>query len=266
MLHNILLKKITVFLTPAALFVCWELWLRLERSAVEVGLVSALLIVGALWYLTLRPLAVSQLQRSLHRAEFWRFLITPGLFVVAVYFFLLLLERPASRQFIIIGSVILLTIILQNLFDRFYRGARYPANSFESISGNVNSLSLFLLVAVAYGLLTFLDLPVWLLVGPLLVVATLLSYQTMWISGLELKQSWLYVLILDVIVVEMFWALLFLPNTFYVKALSLTAVYYVVINLSRNSLIDILNRTMIVRYVLTGGVVLGLILLTAQWR
>ncbi len=265
MLNNLLLKKITVFASPILLFFLWELWLNWERAAIEIGIATLIIIVVTIWYLTLRPLAISQLRNDLHHQESWRFFITPGFLVLGLFLFLLIIESRLAQHLIILGGNALLLLLLQNLFDRFYRGNNYPAQSFESISGNINSLSLFLLVAVFYSFSTFLNLPIWFLAFALLITATLLTYQMMWIAGLNLKKSWLYVLVIDVIVVEIFWALLFLPNTFYVKALVLTVVYYLSVNLSRNYLIDILNQKMIWRYLIIGGVVLGVVLATAQW-
>jgi hypothetical protein len=162
-------------------------------------------------------------------------------------------------------SNFLLLLILQNLFDRFYHSSHYPANSFESMSGNINSISLFLLITVGYSFYTFLNLPIWVLALLFLFSSTLLAYQTMWISGIELKRSWLYILIIDLLAVELFWTLLFLPHTFYLKGLVITVVYYIIINLSRNYLINLLNKKMVWRYLLVGGIILLLSLVTAQW-
>lgn len=264
--NNLLFKKITVFLAPLFLAVLWKFWAdSWQKAVIEVGILSLAIVGGAIWYLTLRPVAIAQLQTSFHRREFWRFLITPGFFIFSVFLFLLVLENPSAKTLLIVGSNLLLLLILQNLFDRFYQSSRYPANSFESISGNVNSLSLFLLVAVFYSFATFLNMAVWQLAIFLLWAATFLTYQTMWISGLKLKKFWLYLILLDLIALELFWVGLFLPNTFYVKALILTVVYYISVNLSRNHLLGLLNKKMVWRYLWVGGIILGIVLLTAQW-
>lgn len=265
MLNNPLLKKITVWLAPTVLLVLWETWLRFPRAIIEVGILSFLLIAFVIWYLTWRPVAVSELQKKLHHQEFWRFLLTPGIFVLSVWLFLVILGDRLWQQVMVVASCLLLFLILQNLFTRFWAATRYPAQSFESISGNINSVSVFLLATVGYSFSTFLDLPLLVLAIFLLAGTTLLVYQTMWVAGVEIKRSWLYILIVDLIVVELFWVLLFLPNTFYVKGVAITVAYYLAVNLSRNYLINLINAKMVWRYLIVGGIMLVLVLGTAQW-
>jgi len=265
MQHNLVFKKLIVYLAPLALIVLWEAWLGFNRAVVEVGLITLVIVAGAVWYLTGRSVQVSQIQGNLHRQEFWRFLISPGFFIFSVYLFLLIIESSFWRHFIIIAANLLLILILQNLFDRFYRASDYPVHSFESISGNINSLSLFLLIVSFGALITFLDMAVWQLALLLLFSVTLLTYQTMWLAGLAIRCFWLYLIIINLIVLEIFWVWQFLPNTFYVKALTVTIVYYLAVNLSRNQLLGLLNKKMLQRYLTVGAAVLILVLLTAQW-
>jgi len=265
MSSKILLKKATVFLGPLTLVVLWEIWLTWERAVIEIGLLTLAVVVGTVWYLTLRPLAISQLKVSFHQQEFWRFLITPGVFILAVYLFILITENHFWQQLLIIAANLLFLLVLQNLFDRFHQSSRYSSRSFESISGNINSISLFLLSVIFYSFITFLNMAAWQLALLLLVGTTFLTYQIMWLAGLAIQKSWLYVLVIDLIVVELFWVLLFLPNTFYIKALVITIIYYVGVNLSRNYLIDLLNSKMIWRYLTVGGIILLIALGTAQW-
>jgi len=265
MLNNPLLKKITVFLVPLLVFLLWEWWLAWPRALIEIGFLVFVLVALEIWYLTLRPVAVTQLQVALHRKEFWRFFLMPGFFILAINLFLLIVDNSFWQQVIIVATALLLLMILQNLFDRFHQASRYPANSFESLSGIINSISLFLLVTILYSFSTFLDLSIWFLALLFLGTTTLLTYQTMWIAGIEIKRSWFYILIIDLVLVELFWVMFFLPNTFYVKALIVTILYYLAVNLSRNYLINLLNRKMIWRYLIIGGIILLLVLLTAQW-
>ncbi|MFA6533556.1 MAG: hypothetical protein WCT37_00110 [Patescibacteria group bacterium] len=262
---NLIYKKAVVWLCPIALIILWEEWLNFPRAVLEVGLCSFLILGGAVWYLTWRPVAVRELQTNWHRQEFWRFAITPGFFLLSVYLFLLIIENRAAEHFLILGANLILWLILQNLFDRFYRSNNYPASSFETISGNVNSLSLFFLVTVWYSFSTFLDLPVWQLALMLVLTVVFLTYQIMWISGLTFKASWFYLVIIVLIAVEFFWVMLFLPNTFYVKAMALTVAYYLASNLSRNHLLGLLTPKMVWRYLAVGGGVLVVVLVTAQW-
>jgi len=260
-----LLKRLTVFLAPALLVVIWEIWLGQPLAIVEAFCLTILVIALAIWYLTLRPLAVSQLQSSFHRREFWRFSLSPLFFVVAIFGFLVILESTWWQQVLVWLSAVVILATLQNLFDRFYRGASYSARSFEIISNNINTLSIFVLTTVLYSLIVFLNWAVYVVAILLLACCILLFYQSMWIAGLKLGQSWLFILIDSLVMIELFWVLNFLPNTFYIKALVLTVVYYSVINLSRNWLLKILQPEMIKRYLIVSLSILVLVLATAQW-
>ncbi len=258
-------KRITVIAAPIALGIAWWVWLNAQHAAIEVLVATVVIVAAAVWYVTLRNVAVSDVQQQLHRQEFWRFLITPLVFSLSIVSFLLILEAPTLSRVVVIGGVVAMWFLLQNMFDRFYRAALYPPQSFEVLSLNINSVSLFLLLTTAYSFITFLRVPAGLIAIIFLLVIGLLTYQTMWISGVTLRKGWLYIVIISLLHLELFWVLVFLPNTYYLKALLILVSYYVMINIARNHLIGVLTNTMVWRYVVIAAMVVAFALGTAQW-
>ena len=111
----------------------------------------------------------------------------------------------------------------------------------------------------------FLQIPLWLLLVGVIVVATLTIYQLLWASNIDLTKSWLFIFVITLIMTQGFWVFAFLPTSMYVNALILTAIYYLTVGLSLNRLLGILERSVIKRYV---TIIIGVILITlisAKW-
>lgn len=258
-------KKMLIYVLPLIIAGLWEVWLLYPQAAVEIGLSSLVVILFGLWQLTSRPIAVAQIQKQLHLKEFWRFAISPLVNVAAWFFYLLILENFFVSQLVIFIMAVTLGLLCKNIFDRFYHSANYPLGSFETISGNVNLISLFLISVIAYSFVALLQTPVWKAGLIFLIVVTLLTYQSFWISALSFRRSWIFIVILDLLLIESFWVIHFLPNTFYVKAVLIVSLFYLLVNLARNYLLTLLTKPMIIRYLTIGGLVMFLALLSAQW-
>ncbi len=265
MTHSVIFKRLLVWGTPVLGFVAWEEWLRWERAVWEVLIILTWLEATAVWYLTKRSVGVSSTQKRLHHNEYWRFLISPLTFVWMTSGYIMILENWWWQQIIIVGATVCGWLVLANIADRFMRSASYPPQSFETLSTNLNAVTIFFAATVAYSWIALLNTSVWVMALALLVVLTALTYQTLWIAGLSLARAWLAIIVIDLLFVELFWVLLWLPNTYYVKALLLLVGTYITINVCRNQLLGILTPTMVRRYLLIATVIVGLVVLTAQW-
>ena len=65
--------------------------------------------------------------------------------------------------------------------------------------------------------------------------------------------------------VEIFFALNFLPVSFYVNAFALTIVFYLMIGLSRQFLLENLNRKSVISHLVIASLVLVVVFASAQW-
>lgn len=266
MMFSTLGKRLTVFGAPLVVVAGWFVWFAERRAVVEVGVGVVAIVAVTVWYLTWRDVAVSDIQRTLHRGEFWRFALTPVLFTLAVHAVLLIVELPRGQYAIAGGGGVFLWLIFQNLFDRFHRGATYPARSFESVAAIINALTIAGWTACLFTLATFLNEPAWLVSLLFVGVVVLLTYQLLWIAGLTLARSWLHLAITTLCLLEFFWVLLWLPNTILMKMIVLVVGFYAFTNIAKNQLLGLVTRAMVWRYALVGGSILLFALLTAQWR
>lgn len=265
MIKSILFKRLLVWGAPVLCFGLWETWLSWERAVWEVIIALTVVMALAVWHLSQRSVAVSRTQQHLHRREYWRFLISPLAFVWAVSAYVMILENPVWKQAVIVFAVVSGWLVLSNIADRFTRSANYPPQSFETLSANLNAVTLFLATTVAYSWVALLNTSVWGVALGLMVVVTALAYQTFWIAGISFLRSWLSLVVINLLMVEGFWVLLWLPNTYYVKALLLLIGSYLSINVCRNHLLGILTPAMVRRYAWISGAIVLVVLLTAQW-
>lgn len=265
MRRRVLITHLAVWLVPLACFGVWQWWLTVPKAAVELTLVSLTVVALMIWWLTVRSVGIERVRQQLHRREYWRFAISPFLLTLGVIGALLVTESWWWREGAMILGAIGMGAIFQNLFNRFFRPTHYVSRSFETLSLNVNVVALFLLVTTAYSFVAFLNTPVWEAALTVVIFGTLLTYQTFWISGITLVQSWRWLIVLQLLFVEFFWVLVLLPHTYYVKGALVLVAAYIGITIARNQLLGILTNQLIRRYLAVGGIAAALILLSAQW-
>ncbi len=154
-------------------------------------------------------------------------------------------------------------ILLSNYY--LIQTKSYKNLSLENISSYGNLLTFFFISSVVYDLQSFLDMPVWPLAVIIAVAAALIIYQTVWANGIEKKITIIYVLIGSLILVELAWAISFLPLDFNATGLILTICYYMLIGLVRHHLLDNLKKNIVKLYLALGFGSILLILLTTRW-
>lgn len=195
----------------------------------------------------------------------WDILISPFALVFSSLFFIIFLDNVWLKHLLALFTAFLLFVFLEDVFYYFFRVTKYQVYSLENISSYVNLASAFFFYSGAYGLSIFLKTDSWILALAVGLITFLISYQTMKINGLNWRSSWLYILIIVIICLEVFWALGFWPTSFYVNGLILATVYYIVLNLMSFKIFNRLEKKMIIRYLTVGSLVLIIILGTARW-
>ncbi len=192
-------------------------------------------------------------------------LISPLLLVFSSLFFLILLSSVWLRHVSVILVSFLLFLFLEDIFYYFFRVKKYQVYSLENISSYVNLVSFFFFASSMYGLVIFLKLDVWILSLGVALAVFLLAYQTMRINGLSWRSSWLYLLIIVLVCVEIFWTIGFWPTSFYINGLFLSLVFYLILNLTRYQILNKLERKIVARYLIISLVVVLITLGTARW-
>ncbi|MBU1684290.1 hypothetical protein KKC56_02385, partial [Patescibacteria group bacterium] len=128
-----------------------------------------------------------------------------------------------------------------------------------------NFLTFFFTSSVIYGLQSFIHAPIWMLMIIITPIIFLMTYNILWINEINNKENFIFILINYLILAEITWSLSFLPLNYHIIALILSICYYVLVNLLKLYLKNILTYKTIKLYLISGCAGIILILLTAQW-
>jgi len=218
------------------------------------------LINLAIFFVTWQFAKFSQVDK-----KWWNFFILPSLMSTMVLFYTLFLNNKTIIQLLFLADVIMLFFYLRYIYFYLIKPVSYEVFSIENISSYGNFFTFFLLAAVIYGLQSFLDISLWQLVLAVSLLSLLLVYQYFWASKIDLRNGLPYILINSLILVELSWAISFLPLNFQLLGLCLAVCYYMSTGIIGNYLLDKLNGRKVKIYLILGLISLALILLTARW-
>lgn len=211
-------------------------------------------------------LAVWQFCKASDKGGNWHdFIILPCLMSLAAISYSVLLSSGALIQILFGLYAVLLYIYLRYAYYYLARPASYAAFSIENISSYGNFLIFFLISAAIFGLKSFLNAPVWILIAALLAVSGLITYQMIWANAVDIKKGAIFIFINSLILTELSWAAFFLPINHHVAGLSLAICYYILIGLVRHFLIEKLDVKKAKLYLGFGLSGLFIILITARW-
>jgi hypothetical protein len=253
----ILVNRSIPIICPLFVFISFEIFFRKPLWIYWLFPILIVVLVMSVWKLIGRGLITVGAR--------WNFLIAPFFLLTGGLFFILFLENQIFKHFLVILLAVLLGLFLENIFIYIYRHDKYQVNSLENISSYLNLISTLFFCSGFFGLLTFLNISVWLLILLILLVIVSLSYQTIWINKIISGKSWLYILIICLISCELAWTLFFLPISFYVSGAVLSIAYYLVLGISRFYLLGNLDAKIVKRHLIISLIVLILILGTARW-
>ncbi len=197
--------------------------------------------------------------------EWWNYLILPAVMSSVVMAYSVFLSSKTVIQLLFALNLVFLYLYLRHIYYYLLSPSQYEIFSIENISSYVSWLSFFLLSATIYGLQSFLNLPIFRLVLIVLAVAALIVYQIIWVNKIDFKKGLPYILIICLILVELCWAISFLPFNYNISGLCLAICFYAIIGLVKNYLLDKLNAARVKMYLILGLVSLLLILFTARW-
>ena len=179
--------------------------------------------------------------------------------------FLVFLENVLLRHFIALAIVLLIFAILQSVTLKFNFRHKYQPHSLDNIISHTNSLSVFLISSGFFSFLIFLAVSSGLLFALFGAFIFLITIQLLWFSETSIKSGWPFLFVITVLMVEIFWAVIYLPTSIYVNAMILTLSYYLISGILKNWLLGIRENRVIKRYLIVSAASLIIILATAKW-
>ncbi len=191
--------------------------------------------------------------------------VLPILLYVTTFSFLTIISSSLLRNIVIIVFALFIVSYLEVIFTFFYRPGIYKAFSLENLAGVFAIMIFFLLALNLNAYIIFLNLNLWLLSLILIITTSLILAQLLWINKIKSRLKYVYLLVINVIIVEFFWSLTYLPTNFYVNAIILSVIFYFVWGIFKNKLTNTLNKKLILHYLLISSILLILIIITSPW-
>jgi len=141
----------------------------------------------------------------------------------------------------------------------------YQPFSFENLSAFFNLIIFVLTVIDLTAFNVFLNLPIWLLSLLFLLMLTVLLDQALWVNKINNNLKYIYLLIVDLIILEVYWAMSFLPSNFYANSIIISLVFYLTWGIFKAKLTDRLTKKILLSYVAISLTLLFIIVITSHW-
>lgn len=250
------INRLLPVVTPFFAFILLEVFFFNPKMAYVVLVLINLLIFFSAWRFA---------KASEDEKQWWNFAILPSMMSTAVIAYAVLLSNKFAIQLLFILNIVLLYYYLRYVYYYLINPALYEPLSIENISSYGNLLTIFLFSTAIYGMQSFLNIQAWILISAMLAINGLIIYQVMWANKINLNKSIIYIFISCLIIVELSWAVSFLPLNHQVSGLTIAICYYMIIGLVRHFLLDKLNKQIIKSYLGFGFISLFIILITARW-
>lgn len=206
-----------------------------------------------------------QFVRVSKKEKWWVYAILPSIFTFGLLLFSLLVPSRWLVHILFIFNIIFLYFYFRTIYFYLIKPDLYKEYYLENLSAYGNFLAFYLLSSAVYGLQSFLNLPIWVLLGILLILVSLIVYQMLWAYKINIGQSLLYILIISLIIFELAWSMSFLTLSYYILGLLLSICYYLLISIVKFYLLEQLNNRIIKLYLFYGFFIIFTILLTARW-
>lgn len=187
------------------------------------------------------------------------------LFLITGFIFSFLLSNNVVINLYIIFWSFIYFIYLESVFHYFYLTRKFFIIDFKNIITYINLLIFFLVVASLINGYIFLNLSWWWVCIIYLVISFFLIWVYFLIHSIDRKLRNLYTAIITVILLELMIVILFLPVSFYVSAITLSVVYYLLSSLTLFQLQHQLTRSLVSQYIIFAIIILVLVFATAAW-
>jgi len=253
-----IIKRLAVYLCAVLIIIGLELLLYFVdiRILLILYIGLALILLGFLKFF---------IKTKVFSKDFFYLSLLPLLLLLSIGIFLLILGSDLLQHFVIGLGAFFLFLFLENLFLYYYQPVKYQPHSLENLSALLQIIVFFLLVINLVALNIFLNLPIWLLSIILLIGLSLILLQAFWIYKLANKMKYVYLFIINIIILEYFWALFFLPTNFFVSSIILTIIFYFIWGIFKAKINDKFSKKLFWRYLIISCFLLFCVIATNSW-
>lgn len=250
------INRFLPLITPVFSFILTEVFFFSPKMIY----VSSVLIVLLFFFSTRQFVVASK------KEERWLdYFILPALFTINLILFSTMLPSRLLVQFLLFSNLIFLYLYFRSIYYYLTEHSSYREHSMENFSSYANFLSVYFLASSIYGLQSFLNSPLWLLMILLLCEISFIVYQVLWANDIELKTGLFFIFLSSLVILEISWAISFLTLSYYILGLIVAVCYYILIGLTRFYLAGTLSRDQVKHYLIFGFSSILVVLLTARW-
>lgn len=250
------INRFLPLITPLLCFALTELYFFNHKMIYFSVIAIQLLLFFTVWQFT----AVSRKEE-----KWWNYFLLPSLFCLNLSAFSILVPNIFFVQVLLIFNLVFLYLYLRSIYYYLMEHSKYKENSMQNFSSYANFLSIYFVASAMYGLQSFLNASVWLLMSVLLIEVMLVIYQVMWSNKIDIRMGFFYIVLSGLVILEVSWAVSFLTLSYYILGLIVAISYYLLIGLVRFYLLGTLNATQIKHYMILGFSSILFVLLTARW-
>jgi hypothetical protein len=243
-------------LIPAVICLLSEIYNFWHKSIYVVIMICLAVFVYA---------SITLIKENFSDRKWWNLFILPSYFTIGLFVFVTMLENRWLIQALFLLNVIFQYYYFKTVYSLTVKSEDYQSYSLENLSAYGNFLSVYFVSASIYGLQSYLDSPVWLLMIIMLFFLALVIYQMFWSSEISAKSSFIYLLIFCLTMIEIAWSTSFLPLSYYIMGLLFALCFYMLIGLLRFHLLGKLDKRAVKLYLIYGFSCILLVFLTSRW-
>lgn len=245
-----------ILLVPLAAYILLQIFHANPKS---IYIVTFLLLL--LFYASVRKLVYGGTSGE----KVIDFILLPLYFTIGLGVFSSIASSWKLVQFLFVLEAIFLYLYYRLIYYFLIKIDSYQTGSLAEFSSQSNLIAFYFLATSMYGLQSFLNPPMWILLLFVMVVAGMIAYQMAMVNGIDGKRGIFYILLTCLILSELSWCLSFMTLSYYVSGLVLTVLYFVLINFIRFYLIDDLSKQLVRNYIIFGVLSILAVLLTSNW-
>jgi hypothetical protein len=242
-------------IVPVLTFIGLE-FLSIEASWFYYILVFCNLVIFSLYFFA---------HATKTNGSWFKVLILPLLFFNSSILYSSILTNTLLIQLIYFFFLITLFVYLRNLYIYFFKPLRYKAQSLENINFLISFVIIFYSVSGILGLKNFIDLNLWQIIIPIVIVLFFTLFQLFQLYQIKLKNNIIFSIILTLTLAEVVLICTFLPHLYSIIGLVIAIIFYASAGLSLLYLSHKLTKVQIKTHLGLSVTFLLLILLSSRW-
>jgi hypothetical protein len=186
----------------------------------------------------------------------------PLLLIISTMGLLYFVQSVKQEQLLILLSA----IAYYFLHIALYRLRNYQKDkTARGIIAAGSVAAIFLFNATAYGIYLNFAISLWILMGMLMLVTVLVSFQYFWLINDDMKNVLNYSLVLGFVMAEIVWVLNFWPFGYLTTGVISLIFYYVFWDLIQCHFLNALSKKRVVVNMLVFGLLVALVLSSTRW-